>query len=90
MQNTGSAILIDTYSKAWGGAGLSPHTCKHNNGANMSFADGRAEHWKWKDPRTIKVMKHEIDVSNYPEASIDNPDFMRLLPAIRGPRDRQF
>lgn len=24
----------------------------HNNGMNVSFADGHVEHWQWEDPRT--------------------------------------
>jgi hypothetical protein len=56
----------------------------------MSFVDGRAEHWKWKDTRTIKVMNGEIGKDDYKEASIDNPDITRLLPAIRGVRDKRF
>jgi len=27
---------------------------RHNNGCNMSFADGHAEHWKWKDRWVLK------------------------------------
>ncbi|MHC5181247.1 MAG: hypothetical protein ACYSOW_05175 [Planctomycetota bacterium] len=66
------------------------NSCRHNNGTNMSFVDGRAEHWKWKDTRTIKVMNGEIGKDDYKEASIDNPDITRLLPAIRGVRDKRF
>lgn len=27
----------------------------HSRGGNFSFADGHAEHWRWKDPRTLTV-----------------------------------
>ena len=30
-----------------------PHP--HSMGVTFSFADGHAKHWKWKDPRTIKL-----------------------------------
>lgn len=25
------------------------------NGANLSFADGHAEHWRWLEPQTLRV-----------------------------------
>ena len=85
--DSASCVMIDTHTKSWGGIGVRPSKCRHNNGMNASFADGSVVHWRWKDPRTIKVMKIEIGVS---EASIDNEDITRLLPAIRGVRDRTF
>lgn len=27
----------------------------HQNGANLSFADGHAEHWRWLEPQTLKI-----------------------------------
>jgi len=30
-----------------------PPPIRHGNGTTFSFADGRSEYWKWKDPRTI-------------------------------------
>jgi prepilin-type N-terminal cleavage/methylation domain-containing protein/prepilin-type processing-associated H-X9-DG protein len=84
----GASEPIDTSSKIWDR--LVANSCRHNNGTNMSFVDGRAEHWKWKDTRTIKVMNGEIGKDDYKEASIDNPDITRLLPAIRGVRDKRF
>jgi prepilin-type processing-associated H-X9-DG protein len=29
----------------------------HNNGANLSFADGHVENWKWHDPRTMPAYR---------------------------------
>ena len=28
---------------------------RHNNGATLSFADGHAEKWRWKEPNTASV-----------------------------------
>ncbi len=28
---------------------------RHNQGCNLSFADGHAEHWKWKAPMLVTV-----------------------------------
>lgn len=42
----------------WYGPGsLQGMTGRHNNGCNMSFADGHGEYTLWKDPRTRKVIK---------------------------------
>ena len=32
-------------------------TNRHNNGCNVSFADGHCEYRKWKDPRTIRLLQ---------------------------------
>ena len=46
-------------------------TAWHRLGACLSFADSRAEWWKWQDRRTIKI--------NYFFAHTpDNPDMKRL------------
>ena len=36
-------------------------TARHGDGTNFSFADGHAEYWKWKDPRTLEVAKMDYD-----------------------------
>ena len=38
--------------------GSFPDAC-HQNGANLSFADGHAEHWKWREANTIKISKQK-------------------------------
>jgi prepilin-type processing-associated H-X9-DG protein len=30
---------------------------RHQNGANLSFADGHAEHLKWRESNTLKIAK---------------------------------
>jgi prepilin-type processing-associated H-X9-DG protein len=30
---------------------------RHENGANLSFADAHAEHWPWVEPATVKWAK---------------------------------
>ena len=37
----------------------------HDNGATISFADGRAEYWKWRDPRTL------IMADNFQPGNVD-------------------
>jgi len=34
-----------------------PPPARHGDGTTFSFADGRSEYWKWKDPRTIKFAR---------------------------------
>jgi len=34
---------------------------RHNNGGSFSFADGHAETFKWKDPRTMKITANGAD-----------------------------
>ena len=46
----------------------------HNNGDNFSFADGHAEHWAWRDPRTLKVFA-------YDQIQVGNSDLKRLQAA---------
>jgi len=83
----GSVETINTYSNTWDG-NLGDLTYRHNNGCNMSFADGHVKHWKWMDNRTMEIM--DDNLKKLEEYSIDNPDLTRLLPLIRGVRDRQF
>ena len=36
-------------------------TARHGDGTNFGFADGHADYWKWKDPRTLEVAKMDYD-----------------------------
>ncbi|MDB6129612.1 MAG: putative major pilin subunit [Verrucomicrobiales bacterium] len=57
----------------------------HENGAALSFADGHAELWQWKDPRTILSVKpNETMVIN--NSSADNADIGRLAVATSRPK----
>jgi prepilin-type N-terminal cleavage/methylation domain-containing protein/prepilin-type processing-associated H-X9-DG protein len=38
-------------SSHWSGYWLDLAADRHNRGANLSFADGHVEHWKWKAPK---------------------------------------
>ena len=42
----------------------------HSRGCNFSFGDGRAEHWRWQDPRTPALTPG----ANTP----NNPDMQRM------------
>jgi len=49
---------------------------RHNQGANLSFADGHAGRWRWKVP---KVFQYFIQ----PPAPDEMPDFLRLQSAMK-------
>ena len=58
---------------SWPPAGnLQGMTARHNDGCNMSFADGHGEYRRWRDRRTLKMIKGFIADST--EASKDNVD----------------
>jgi len=56
-------------------------TARHSDGCNLSFADGHCEHWRYKDPRTVRLAKWDISPA---EASPDNPDLLRMVESLRG------
>lgn len=53
---------------------------RHNWGANLSFADGHVEHWKWKES---KVFYEWIQ----PVSSAEMPDYQRLQNTMKQPAD---
>lgn len=46
---------------------------RHNQGCNFSFADGHAEHWRWRVPKVVRV---KFAVQPVPEDEL--PDFRRV------------
>jgi prepilin-type N-terminal cleavage/methylation domain-containing protein/prepilin-type processing-associated H-X9-DG protein len=53
-------------------------TSRHSRGSNLAFADGHAEYWKWKAPKTITVHLDEQPVPREEE-----PDFDRVSGGFR-------
>jgi len=49
---------------------------RHDQGANLSFADGHVEHWAWKAPMTFTS-----EFQNVPAAQM--PDYVRVGQAMR-------
>jgi prepilin-type processing-associated H-X9-DG protein len=50
---------------------------RHNQGANLSFADGHAQHWRWRTPKTFLYL-------GQPPASPDEQlDFLRVQSAMK-------
>ena len=51
----------------------------HNRGANLSFADGHTESWRWRDLRTMP--RHQSKDLPLDQPSANNPDILRLQEA---------
>jgi prepilin-type N-terminal cleavage/methylation domain-containing protein/prepilin-type processing-associated H-X9-DG protein len=49
---------------------------RHNRGANLSFADGHVEHWKWKEPKIFYDWVQPVP----PE---EMPDYQRIQNAMK-------
>ena len=65
-------------NSGWGNVWFDMPSNRHNQGANLSFADGHAEHWGWKVPK--------ISNGGIPQAVIDPdemPDYNRVKNAMR-------
>ena len=56
---------------------------RHNQGANLCFADGHAEHWKWVVPKVFS------DWSHWPQAvpAAEMPDWLRVKACIKQAMD---
>jgi len=51
---------------------------RHNQGCNFAFADGHAEHWKWRVPKTVKVK-----FAAQPVPPEEMPDYQRVQAGVR-------
>jgi len=53
---------------------------RHSQGANLSFADGHVEHWKWAVPKTANEL-------GLPVQPAEMPDYTRIQNAMKQPYD---
>jgi prepilin-type processing-associated H-X9-DG protein/prepilin-type N-terminal cleavage/methylation domain-containing protein len=53
---------------------------RHNQGANLSFADGHVEHWKWRAPKIFYYFGQSVSAG-------EMPDYRRLQNAMKQPTD---
>ncbi len=85
-------VLRDSQRKCWlwrppdiqGLAGL---TNRHGDGCNMTFADGHGEMVRWKDPRTVALIKGTL--ADEVGASRGNTDLDYLVRVLVGSRPVQ-
>jgi prepilin-type processing-associated H-X9-DG protein/prepilin-type N-terminal cleavage/methylation domain-containing protein len=47
---------------------------RHNQGCNLSFADGHVEHWRWQVPKRVTVARGSVQ----PVADGESADYFRL------------
>ncbi len=59
-----------------------PPPIRHGKGTNVSYADGRSEYWKMKDPRTIEFGRK---LEAFSEKQENNPDIIMSQQAAWGP-----
>lgn len=55
-------------------------TARHRNGCNMSFADGHGVYTRWKDSRTLDLIKGEI--ADPKDASDENADLDSMVAMV--------
>jgi prepilin-type N-terminal cleavage/methylation domain-containing protein/prepilin-type processing-associated H-X9-DG protein len=53
---------------------------RHNQGACLSFADGHAERWHWRIPKTFRYL-------GQPATTEEMPDYQRVQSAMKQPAD---
>lgn len=53
---------------------------RHDQGANLTFADGHVEHWKWKAPKVNCLTMEEI-------SPVEMPDYRRIQSGMKQPAD---
>lgn len=51
---------------------------RHNQGCNLSFADGHVEHWRWRVPKVVRV---RLAAQFVPDEEL--PDYRRVQDGIR-------
>ncbi|MHC4741041.1 MAG: prepilin-type N-terminal cleavage/methylation domain-containing protein [Planctomycetota bacterium] len=76
-----SVEQIDAIPPKWYRRSNRNITARHRGGANMSFADGHCEYWKYSDPRTVEFANWTIGVD---DASGGNPDLERYVQLLWG------
>jgi prepilin-type N-terminal cleavage/methylation domain-containing protein/prepilin-type processing-associated H-X9-DG protein len=57
---------------------------RHNNGCTLSFADGHAETWRWKESRTLEISKKQTWLAwpSNPSSGDKDRDLGRLFQVI--------
>ena len=57
---------------------------RHNNGANITFADGHVEFWRWKFKRTVTRHVNPYGAEYMPTIPQDRADLQRIFDALPG------
>jgi len=95
-------VFLDDFGEDWDAAWAvcwkrpawwNPIPARHGAGTVMSFADGRAEWWAWKDPRTVDLMEKWDWASQGDNLNIvqeGNPDLILVQKAAWGELGYEF
>ena len=78
---TGGSFGVFQPGSDWGWAHFPG--ARHQNGANLSFADGHVEHWRWKEAESLYWEKYCIWGAK--PVSVDDRDLSRLQECIPHP-----
>lgn len=55
---------------------------RHGRGANLSFADGHAEHWTWREPNTLRLAKSVFWYGFPYSTAVGDRDLSRLYECV--------
>jgi prepilin-type N-terminal cleavage/methylation domain-containing protein/prepilin-type processing-associated H-X9-DG protein len=67
-----------------------PPPIRHGDGTTFSYADGHADHWKWRDPRTIEAGYRALERGQAGfEQQPGNEDIRKTQLAVWGPDARR-
>ena len=86
ISTDGAADISEFYREATGqdDAWSSLPGEQHNRGANIAFADGHVEHWRWRWSRVGGI--YDVESTTYPLANADDRyDFQRVKDHSRRP-----
>jgi prepilin-type processing-associated H-X9-DG protein len=57
---------------------------RHDNGSNITFADGHWEFWRWKFKRTVTRHLDPLGAGYAPTIPQDRADLQRIYDALPG------
>ncbi len=55
---------------------------RHNNAGTVSFADGHAEAWRWREANTLRIASHLTFGQVYPAVTGTDRDFSRFFTGV--------
>lgn len=55
---------------------------RHNNGCTLTFADGHAEAWRWREPKTAEISAKPVWIVLQNSSGADDRDYGRLKQAV--------
>ncbi|MBM3882641.1 MAG: type II secretion system protein [Verrucomicrobia bacterium] len=55
---------------------------RHNFGGTLSFADGHAEHWRWREPNTARIASLNLWTVRQPAVANTDRDLSRFFRAV--------